>query len=149
MYYVSDHILGFHGGTLRINLLLNRASEWCDVSSYIPYEGRVDLKMKKNCDRTLVRMPEWIEVGSKQASCVVNGRTRSIEWHGRYVDAGLAKAGDTITVKFPIAERTVQETIGGVSYKLEIRGNTVLSIDPPGYNGPLYERSYYREAVSW
>ena len=52
-------------------------------------------------------------------------------------------------MKFPIGERTVQETIGGVSYKLEIRGNTVLSIDPPGRTGPLYERTYYRQPVKW
>ena len=149
MYYLWEHILSFANGTLRVNLLFNRASAWCDIHSYIPYEGRVDLKIKKSCDRTLVRMPEWIAGGSEQVSCTVNGRPRSIQWQGRYVEVGHAKPGDTITVKFPISERTVQETIGGVSYKLEIRGNTVLSIDPPGRNGPLYERTYYRQPVKW
>jgi len=72
-----------------------------------------------------------------------------MQWQGRYIEVGHAGPGDTITVKFPISERTVQETIGGVSYKLEIRGNTVLSIDPPGKNGPLYERTYYRQPVKW
>ena len=149
MYYLWQHILSFGNGTLRVNLLLNRASAWCDIHSYIPYEGRVDLKIKKSCDRALVRMPEWIASGSEQVSCAVNGRPRSIQWQGRYVEVGHAKPGDTITVKFPISGRTVQETIGGVSYKLEIRGNTVLSIDPPGRNGPLYERTYYRQPVKW
>jgi len=149
VYYLWQHILSFANGTLRVNLLFNRASAWCDIHSYIPYEGRVDLKIKKSCDRTLVRMPEWIAGGSEQVSCEVNGRPRTIQWQGQYVEVGHAKPGDTITVKFPISERTVQETIGGVSYKLEIRGNTVLSIDPPGKNGPLYERTYYRQPVRW
>ena len=149
MYYLWEHIVSFADGTLRVNLLFNRASAWCDIHSYIPYEGRVDLKIKKGCDRTLVRMPEWIAGGSQQVSCTVNGRPRSLRWQGRYVEVGHAKPGDTITVKFPISERTVQETIGGISYKLEIRGNTVLSIDPPGRNGPLYERAYYRQPVKW
>ena len=149
MYYLWQHILAFNSGTLRVNLLLNRASAWCDIHSYIPYEGRVDLKIKKTCEQTLVRMPEWIPGSSDQVSCLVNGRPRSIQWQGRYIDLGPAKHGDSITVKFPIGERTVQETIGGVSYKLEIRGNTVLSIDPPGRNGPLYERTYFRQPVRW
>jgi hypothetical protein len=54
-----------------------------------------------------------------------------------------------VTVKLPIAEQTIHETIGGVAYELVIRGNTVISIDPPGRNGPLYARSYYREPVRW
>ena len=112
MYYLWEHILSFEVGTLRVNLLFNRASAWCDIHSYIPYEGRVDLKIKKSCERTLVRMPEWIAGGSQQVSCEVNGRPRSIQWQGRYVEVGYAKPGDTITVKFPISERTVQETIG-------------------------------------
>jgi hypothetical protein len=149
MYYLWQHILDFRSGSLYVNLLLNRASTWCDVHSYVPYEGKVDLKIKKTCDRTLIRMQEWVPGGSEQVSCEVNGRPRSIQWQGRYVDLGKAKPGDTITVKFPSSERTIQETIGGVSYKLEIRGNTVISIDPPGRNGPLYERTYYRQPVGW
>jgi hypothetical protein len=149
MYYIWQHILDYQAGTLRINLLMNRASEWCDIHSYVPYEGRVDLKIKKACDRALVRMPEWVAGGSEQVSCRVNGQRRPLKWQARYVDLGHAKPGDTVTVKFPISDRTVQERIGGVSYKLEIRGNTVLSIDPPGRNGPLYERAYYRKPLAW
>jgi hypothetical protein len=45
---------------------------------------------------------------------------------------------------FPIAERTVKETIGDVPYTLTIKGNTVTTIDPPGKVGPLYQRACYR-----
>jgi hypothetical protein len=37
----------------------------------------------------------------------------------------------------------VSETIGDVAYNLEFKGNTVVSIDPPGKNGPLYQRRQY------
>jgi hypothetical protein len=43
----------------------------------------------------------------------------------------------------------VRENIGGVAYTLVVRGNTVISIDPPGSNGPLYERDYYRGPARW
>ena len=149
MYYLWDHILDFKDGTLRVNLLLNRASEWCDVYSYIPYEGRVDLKIKRHCGQTRVRMPEWVAAKSPQVVCEVNGLPRPITWQGRYIDVGQALPGERISIRFPISERTVRETIGAVSYKLEIRGNTVVSIDPRGQNGPLYERAYFRGPVQW
>jgi hypothetical protein len=149
MYYLWEHILGFRDGTLRVNLLLNRASEWCDVYSYIPYEGRVELKIKKYCGQTLVRMPEWVAAKSPQVVCEVGGRPRSITWQGRYIALGQALPGERIAVRFPISERTVRETIGGVSYKLEIRGNTVVTIDPRGQKGPLYERAHFRGPVQW
>ena len=48
-----------------------------------------------------------------------------------------------VSVTFPIPQRRTTETIGNVSYKLQIKGNTVVSIDPPGKNGPLYQRESY------
>jgi hypothetical protein len=46
---------------------------------------------------------------------------------------------------FPIAERTVKETIGAVPYTLTIKGNTVVAIDPPGQYGTFYQRAGYRK----
>jgi hypothetical protein len=47
LYRVWENILHYKDGVLKINLLLNRASPWVDVDSYIPYEGRVDVKTKR------------------------------------------------------------------------------------------------------
>ena len=40
----------------------------------------------------------------------------------------------------------MKETIGAVPYTLVIKGNTVVSIDPAGKNGPLYLRAHYRQS---
>lgn len=149
LYYLWQHILDYKSGSLNVNLLLNRASQWCDLHSYVPFEGRVDLKIKENCDRVNVRMPEWVTAGDGQVVCKVAGRPRNATWHGRYIHVGNAKPGDIITIQFPLPERKTKETMGGVDYTLEIRGNTVISIDPPGRNGPLYQRAYYRQPVKW
>lgn len=148
-YYLWENILHYKEKSLSVNLLLNRASQWCDVHSYIPYEGRVDLKIKGHSDHTRVRMPEWIEDHNQQASCTVNGHRKAVVWEGRYIALGHVSPGDTVTVRFPISERTTREVIGGVTYTLTLRGNTVITIDPPGNNGPLYERAYFREPVKW
>jgi hypothetical protein len=150
LYYIWEHILQQENGQLRVNLLLNRASKWADVNSYIPYEGRVDLRIKQPCSRLLVRVPEWVESHSPQVVCKVSGVSREFNWDGRYINVGAGRPGDTIVVTFPIGERTVREKLGNVHYTLVIKGNTVVSIDPPGKIGPLYARASYREnQVRW
>ena len=137
--------------TLRVNLLLNRASRWADIYSYIPYQGRVDLKMKAPSKSVLVRAPEWVSTGGTDIAPKVNGARRPLRWQGRYVDLGAAKPGETLVVTFPIFERTVKEKIGPQTYSLALKGNNVVSIDPPGQNGPLYaDRGNYRkDQVQW
>ena len=144
-------MVDYRDGELKVNLLLNRASRWADVHSYVPYQGRVDLKIKEACERVRVRAPEWIETGSPTISCNLNGASQPLHWEGRYLNLGGASPGAVISVTFPIEERTVKEKIGPETYTLVIKGNTVVSIDPAGKNGPLYQgRGKYRTSeVAW
>jgi hypothetical protein len=58
--------------------------------------------------------------------------------------------GDVVTVTVPIPERTVRTTIGGRTYTLLIRGNEVISMDPPGRWYPFYQRAHYRgDRIRW
>ncbi|MGA8269389.1 MAG: hypothetical protein WB787_16635 [Candidatus Acidiferrales bacterium] len=151
LYYVWEHMIDHQGEDLRVNLLMNRASRWADVYSYVPYKGQVDLKIKESCRTVHVRAPEWIESGNPSITCKVNGNARPLHWDGRYVNAGAVKAGDKLEISFPISERTVREKIGPNTYTLVLKGSTVVSIDPPGKNGPLYtDRAKYRGSeVAW
>ena len=150
IYYIWQHILDFKNGRLRLNLLLNRASAWADVYSYIPYEGQVDIKLKIDCSELLVRVPEWIKKESDQVTCVVNGEPRTFDWDNRYVNVGRVNCGQTVSVMFPIRERTVKESFGGVDYTYIVKGNTVVSVNPPGKKFPLYQRDHYRKnKVRW
>jgi hypothetical protein len=151
LYYIWEHMVDFRDGDLKVNLLMNRASRWADVYSYIPNQGRVDLKMKEACRKVSVRAPEWVETGSPGIVCKVNGAPRPLHWEGRYVNVGAASQGDRVVATFPISERTVKEKIGPETYTLVIRGNTVVSIDPVGRIGPLYQdREKYRTSeVAW
>jgi hypothetical protein len=147
IYYVWDHILGYREGTLRVNLLLNRASPWADVNSYIPYEGQVDVLMKESC-RLEIRIPEWVKPG--EVACEVNEEDRALSFQGRYAQVGDVARGDTVSMSFPIAERTLHTKIGGLPYTVVIKGNSVVFIDPPGKHYPLYQRDHYREdKVRW
>lgn len=151
IYYVWEHMVERSGEDLRINLLLNRASRWADVYSYIPYRGQVEVKIKEQCRNLRVRAPEWVRESDPALKCTVNARVRAPQWEERYVDLGAVKPGDAVVLTFPIAERTIREKIGAQTYTLTVKGNTVLSIDPEGKNGPLYQdRAKYRSSeVAW
>lgn len=151
LYYVLEHMAEYKGDELRVNLLMNRGSRWADVHSYVPYRGQVDVKMKQSCGNVALRAPEWVSTHGPEIRCQVNGASRSLRWDGRYVHTGAVKRGDSLTLTFPIAERTVTEQIGPGTYTLVLKGNTVVSIDPPGKNVPIYQdrAKYRKDAVQW
>jgi hypothetical protein len=124
---------------------LNRASSAADVYSHVPYQGRVEVKVKKPCRSLSVRAPEWIESGSPRMKATRAGNPVPLVWDGRYVRTlESINTGDVIVFSFPIELRTVRATIADTDYTLEIRGNTVVSISPGGENGPLYRREYMK-----
>ncbi|MGI9327187.1 MAG: hypothetical protein ACR2PZ_18360, partial [Pseudomonadales bacterium] len=142
IYYVWDNILTDENGRLKVNLLLNRASPWAEVNSHIPYQGRVDVLVKKARELS-IRIPQWVK--AKDTRCQVNGKVRSLSWQGRYAVVGGVKAKDEVTLTFPIQERTDVVRIEDNDYTLVRKGNEVVKIDPPGKNYPQYQRDHYRE----
>jgi hypothetical protein len=141
VYYVWEKILTHEKGTLRVNLLLNRASRWADVQSHIPYRGQVDVKVKQDLDLG-IRLPEWVK--PEEARCTVNGKPRGLRFNGRHAQVGPVTAGQDVKLEFPIRERTDRVIIEKRLYTLIRRGNEVVWIDPPGRSCPLYQRGHYR-----
>ena len=64
-----------------------------------------------------------------------------VAWVGWGAD--IAPGNSRLTVSFPIAVREIKETIGGKPYTLKLKGTTVVSIDPPGKIGALYQHERY------
>ena len=127
-------------GALRVNLLMNRASQWADVNSYLPYEGKVVVKMKKTMP-LWVHIPEW--TSPAEVRCVVDDSAAELRAEGRYVSPGEIQAGQAVTFAFPNPVREVSTRIGEIDCKLTIKGNTVIAVDPPGRICPIYQRARY------
>jgi hypothetical protein len=136
LYYVWDSIVSKAGDECRVNLLLNRASEWLDVHSYLPVQGRVVLKIKR-AGRVAVRMPEWVTLG--EVNTAVGGQKAATRVQGRYLAIEGLKAGDEVDLTFPVPERTLHRVLGRRPYKLTFKGSNVVAIDPPGLACPLYQ----------
>jgi hypothetical protein len=134
-------MLSYDRGTLKVNLLFNRASKWADIDSYIPFTGRVEMKIKQSLELE-VRIPEWVNPG--EAKCEVAGKVRKLTYNGRHAKVGEVAAGQTVVMTFPISERTEKRRIEKFDYTFVIRGNDVVQVDPPGKYCPFYQRGHYR-----
>lgn len=142
LYWIWDSILTRQDDAVRVNLLMNRASPWLDVDSYLPCEGKVVLRVK-DANHVAVRIPQGTD--RQQVACDVNSdRRRSPAWTGDYVEIGELSPGDVITIAFPVETKTVFAPIGRIPYKLTMRGNTVVDIDPRSWTRvhcPVYDQT--------
>jgi len=146
IFYAWDSILDESGEGVVVNLLLNRAARKVDLYSYLPYEGRVELRVKRDCDFLRVRMPDYVPTNSVR--CTVNGSARHLVFSGRFAEIGRVTARARVKLLLPNPTTTVIEQVMGKSYKCTLRGHTVVAIDPPGVNCPLYERAAMRSEVA-
>ena len=136
LYYVWDSIVTRERNVVHVNLLLNRASPWLDVDSYLPVEGKLVLHIK-DAPNVAVRMPAWCRAGDVEVR--VGGEPRKTRIEGRSVQVDGLHPGDRLLLTFPLPERVVHRVIGEIPYKLVLRGANVVSIDPRGVAYPLYE----------
>lgn len=135
LYYAWEGILEHRDGNVQVNMLLNRVSPWLDVSSYLPYEGKVVLT-NKSANKVLVRVPRWVADADLKLN--VNGDEIPGQWFGRYVLVDRLKSGDTVTMEFPVVQETRSYRIEGSidlsrweskEYTCTFKGNTLIDID--------------------
>ena len=103
MHKAWDSIVRFEDGLAQVILLLNRASPWVDIDSYLPYEGKVVLRNKK-AERMSVRMPLWVDRNAVR--CLVNGQEIPLRWLGRQLQIADLQPHDAVTITFPMVETT-------------------------------------------
>ena len=162
LYEAWSSIVRYSNGVARVNLLLNRASPWLDVDSYLPYEGKVVLK-NKTARVAYVRIPQWVD--RKAVRCRINQKIVASRWLNQYLMVGGLAPRDMVTIEFPLVETEEEytELTYERKYTCRFRGNTLVDISPrekrPDYTQmgsddgatfpvkrgyPLYQRDFYR-----
>ena len=127
LYHAWEGITRFDRGIVTVNLLLNRASPWMDVDSYLPYEGKVVLHNKR-AHTALVRIPSWVE--GESPTCFVNDVTVNPGRSGSYMVLEGLESGDTIRLQFAVPETTERYILRDTTYTVTFRGSTVVDIGP-------------------
>ncbi|WP_199614064.1 glycoside hydrolase family protein [Paenibacillus alkalitolerans] len=132
-------------GTVSVNFLLSRGSRWLDVNSHLPHEGRVELDIRQDVPRLLVRIPDWagyakvkIERHRDGETEVQTGTQPSIWVKQRYLSLGEARSGERIVIAFPLHHSVTTETAIHQQFEAHWRGDTVYRIVPEGAEHPLY-----------
>lgn len=121
---------------VRVNMLFSRSSEWAEVISYLPYMGRVDVRMRVD-SALAVRIPDG--VADEETS--ISGAETFFIRDGWFVFPG-ARQGDTISISFPLVTREADESVAGEDYGVKWRGDTVVDISPAGLRYPLFDRAW-------
>ena len=123
-----------------VNLGFNRASEWGQVVSFMPAEGRLTVEANVS-DTFFLRPPGWATPSHVRA--FVNGQAITAEWHGSYLRF-LAQPGDELTITYPLIRFTQQvsglwkDTDPDLTMTFHWLGNMVLSADPAPRHTPLF-----------
>ena len=116
--------LGFVSrGIAQVNLLLNRASPWLDIDSYLPYEGKVVIHNKK-ARQIQVRIPDWVDKNAVQ--CSLSGKAVPAQWLGNYLLFESTSPSDTLLIEFPVADYTQTFHFMEATYQCRFRGNTLV-----------------------
>ena len=129
LYEAWKAIMDHSDGVVQVNLLLNRASPWIDVDSYLPYEGKVVLK-NKTARKVHVRIPSWAE--KKEIRCHVNDQESSCYWLNNYLIIEGLRPSDVVKVQFPVKRTTEEYTLPSYQrkYICDFRGNTLVDVSP-------------------
>ena len=151
LYAVWEGTLRENGDTAIVNLLLNRAGRLADVDSWLPFEGRVVVRVK-SARRLAVRLPAWID--ERGLRIQLSGRPIHPPRIGRYMLFEDLHPRDTIELAFPVSETTASYTVNAHSpaeqvYNCTFRASTLVDISPRDQNStsyPLYQRHHLRTA---
>jgi hypothetical protein len=109
VYHAWEGIVRESEGVAQVNLMLNRASPWLDIDSYIPYEGKVVLR-NKTARVIAVRIPRWADLRAVRSS--LNEREIRPYGVGRYLIFDPVAPGDTLTIGFPMVETIETYQVG-------------------------------------
>jgi hypothetical protein len=124
----------------RVNMAFNRKSTLVEVVSSLPHRGELNI-LVHDARRVLVRVPVWTEKDKVRA--FIDRHSIEVAWDDSYVVFPKVKAGQQLTVVYPLRITEVKETVGslaGIEYVERWRGNTIVDVKPRGRWLPMHVR---------
>lgn len=121
---------------LTVQLGLSRNGPGGQVIGYQPVEGRIDV-IPKSPGEVRVRLPRWVKAGS--ATVLVDDQPAEPQREGGFVALPSVRAGQHVSVRFPLREFEEEVMAGGQKYHVSWRGDVVMKVDPPGKREPCYQ----------
>ena len=141
-----------HGQQLRLHLLFNRALRAkpqapftlaapvaAELFSYLPYEGRVEVRALQPIAQLALRLPDGTELAGARVRRGTTGKAgAAVQLEGQYALIPNVAAGEKLELVFPLREYQSRERAAGVEYRVSWKGSSVVKLTPPGTRAPLY-----------
>ncbi len=121
-----------------VNLGFDRDAPQARVVSFAPSTGRLTVIARKAATFYL-RPPSW--AARDRVRAFRDSAEVASVWKGDYLVFERAAPGQELTIAWPLISFKQTVTAGGGQFTYEWLGNTVLSVDPPGKDLPLFRRS--------
>jgi hypothetical protein len=171
LYQVWSNVITEEQDRVSVNMSLDRATPKVQVTSFVPFEGRVRLTVKQDT-KLRWRRPAYCSPGDVHVTG--SGPEIGVKPQGPYLDFGSVPAGTVIDLSFPLPQRLQSLTLGNrgfQQYRFDVdwRGDTVMAIRPDAANaadaftklmkkrvtafynregpGPLYQRQGWSAAL--
>lgn len=153
LYNGWNNIVTEERGRVSVNMLLNKASKWVDVYSYLPHEGKVVIRAKEDIKELLVRIPEYTPHTSVSVKRNIDGEDVILcgkdqlfgpivlPWVRKcFIKLTNIRKDEELVVTFPVVKRKTIETAVDDTFEVEWAGDTVINITPGGTYYPLYNK---------
>ncbi len=129
-------------GTVAINLHLDRDARAGELRSHRPYEGKLVFSLARK-RKLRVRLPGWLD--ARDLRIYVNAKRVAPKVRGRWLVLDELGGADVVSVNYPLTKHEGWEVIGGHTYRVKWKGDTVVAIKPRGKIKPLYQRERYEK----
>ena len=150
VHQVWSNIVTRSGNTVSVNISLDRATPEVQVTSLLPFDGKVRIAVSADCTLRW-RRPDHCPPDAVRVSTQPEGRLKE-QVEGLYLNFGPRKAGETIEIAFPLPERSETIAIGNAGFQqyefhLGWRGDTVMRMIPNPRNASTGFTNVMRKRV--
>ena len=137
LYSVWDRMVEDNDDILQLNLILNRVTDTVVVRSYLPYEGRAVISLKKRKELK-IRIPQWMDRSTLK---VLNAAGHDVEhsFDKTFLSIETLPAGENVELLFELPEHEETEQVGHLTALIKYRGNEVVGFSPPGKDNPYWQ----------
>jgi hypothetical protein len=120
---------------VRVNLLFSGEAYGVHVNSYLPGEGRIDIK-NASAQNVFVRIPEW--VNSSNVTVKIEDQTCPTKMVGSYLLASGDERTQVTSIHFPVREKRTTESISLTEYTIDWLGDQILAMSPQAEHLPMF-----------
>lgn len=131
------HVATVINGVLTVNIHTEKETDEYRLTHELPDNGLITLALKKDTPAAGFRLYDWM---GKDWTVKVNGEVVAVKNAKGIVYAENLKAGDVLTIEFPLETVEKKEFFADAEYTEYWRGADVVDLLPRGEHIRLYQR---------